>query len=202
MEPHPWQGLEAALAEGRDVVSFLQQQKGFPIAFTEARYTANADDDPEGLDHNLERILLRVVRPQRRGGPSSLAPAQIFERRLRPLIRRRLIERNHFFESSRSGLPRSVEFFANHSANLALDTLRLAVVRADEVIHRADAEAGKIYDIRGTNPDVQFLVYCELAHDSDALQTNENARRVLESAGATLLTSIDETAEKIASVVS
>ena len=77
-----------------------------------------------------------------------------------------------------------------------------ALVRADEVIHRADAEAGKIYDIRGTNPDVQFLVYCELAHDSDALQTNENARRVLESAGATLLTSIDETAEKIASVVS
>jgi hypothetical protein len=118
------------------------------------------------------------------------------ERFLRPLLKQKVVSKNHVFHASRTGIPRRVDFFANSTANLGLDALRLNLKKADQILERTDAEAFKIEDIRSRN-DIGFLVYCDFSEAKTLRQVNRNTRRILESVGAVVITEIQEAARKI-----
>jgi hypothetical protein len=178
----------------------LTTRKAFPVAFSEPRFTAI--DDNAGLDANLDRLIGRVVRPKRRVGGTTFDPTVILDRRLRPLINQRLVYPAHVFERSRSGVPRSVDFFANSTANVAIDTVRLAVTKGAEIVHRADAEAFKVEDIRIQNPGLEFVVYCHFSQEVDVQDANDRASKIIRSVGATVVTDIEDAAERIETAVS
>lgn len=75
-----------------------------------------------------------------------------------------------------------------------LDLLRgLAVSRADEIRQRADAEAFKVYDVLTADTVVKdYVVLCGFAQDKQLAETNEHARRVMETQGATVVTDVDD----------
>jgi len=173
---------------GERVERLLDEQRGFPADFTEPRLTTLTVES--GLDQAVEALLARVVRPKRRGGGGGLTPVQAVERQLRPLLQRGAVERKHLFQSSRSGVSRAVDFYANSHVNTALDALRLSVTKADDIRARADAEAFKVYDVIGNN-DLRYAVYCEFSDDRALTETNVSARQVIESTGATVLTDIE-----------
>ncbi len=175
----------------------LATQESFPIAFSEPRFTAIAEEGEVGLEANLERLINRIVRPRRRVGGTSFDPTAVLVKRLRPFIRDRLVRANYVFEDSRSGIPRSVDFFANSGANVAVDVVRLALTKSAGIAHRADAEAFKVEDIRLRNPGIQFLVYCHFSSEGDVQQANSAAQRVIESVGAAVTTDVDDTAQRL-----
>jgi hypothetical protein len=191
--------LEKQLGEARQegtgqLIETLTTYKSFPISFSEPRFTGIGDD---GLQGNLDRLIGRVVRPRRRVGGTTFDPALALDRRLRPFIVSRRVHPRHVFERSRSGVPRSVDFFANSGGNLALDTVRLAISTGAEIAHRADAEAFKVEDIRLGNPQVQFVVYCHFSMETDLEHVNDQARKVIESVGAAVVTDIEAAAERL-----
>ena len=177
----------------------LEKQKGFPARLTEPRFTTLAGEEADALDSTLDRLIDRIVRPRRRVGRSRPSPVEIFERRLRPLIRQGLVYPNYFFESSQTGIRRVVDFYANKGADVALDTLVLDIKRADSIRTRADAEAFKIEDIRTVSP-IEFIVYCDFSASDQLIEVNQNARRAIESTGAKVITDIDEAAQVLESV--
>lgn len=178
-------------APERAIPSFLAAQGGFPVAFSESRFTTVADEGDGGLDETLDRLVTRIVRPKRRSAGFSVSPVGAVERGLSPLIKSHLIHRAHAFPASRTGVPRVADFFANSTANLALDALNLSLTRADEIRRRADAEAFKVSDVRDMN-DIRYVVYCSLSQDEKLFGTNEEAKRVLGSVGAEVVSEADE----------
>lgn len=181
------------------IKTLLEGQRGFPIDLSEPRFTTVDPLDEGGLDATLERLTKRVVRPRRRSGRSGPDPGELLERRLKPRIRADTVTRNHFFEKSKSGVPRKADFFVNSGANVALDTLRLAIQRADEIRRRADAEAFKVYDVQQVDRDVSFFVFCQFGQDDDLADANQNARKVIETQGAKIVTDLDEAVDLLAS---
>jgi hypothetical protein len=176
------------------VQRFLIEQSGYQIDISEPRFTGIVDGDE--LSTNLERLLQRVIRPKRRTGGGSFDAVAALDKRWRPWIKRQLIHRKHPFES-RSGVPRTVDFYANSSTNIALETVRLSVAKADEVRLRADAEALKIDDMHSMNHAVKFYVYCQFSDDEALIQTNQNATKVLESVGARVFANLDDAAAHV-----
>ncbi len=177
------------------VTDLLARQNGFPVDLSEARFTTLPS--PAALDDALDALVDRIVRPKRRGGASSgYDPRHAMEQRLKPLLRQGRVERHHFFRSSGTGIGRAVDFFANHGSNTALDVVRLALKKADEVQRRADAEAFKVYDIRSEN-DIRFVVYCDFSFDRNLEEANHAARRAIESTGAMVVTEPDDAAAAI-----
>lgn len=172
------------------VERLLSSQRGFPIDITDPRFTTITDDG--GLDATLDRVTERVVRPKRRARGSGAHPAQQMERRLKRQIATEAVARNHFFGRSKTGVPRKADFFANSGNNVALDVIRLAIRRADEIRIRADAEAFKVYDVLEANSVADYFVFCEFGSDRALEETNENARTVMETQGAKVLTDLDE----------
>ena len=175
----------------RAIPNFLARQSGFPVAFSETRLTTVVDQGDAALDETLDRLVTRIVRPKRRSAGFSVSPVGAVERGLSPLIKSHLIHRAHAFPSSRTGVPRVADFFANSTANLALDAMNLSLTRADEIRRRVDAEAFKVSDVRDVN-DVRYVVYCSLSQDEKLLDANEEARTVLGSVGAEVISQVDE----------
>jgi hypothetical protein len=178
------------------VASLLNGQRGFPMDLSEARFTSVLNYSPDALGDAVDSLLERVVRHKRRRGGSGHDPRQALERRLKVYLKRGLVEKNHSFSSSRSGVARAVDFFANTRINTALDVLKLDLKRADDIRNRADAEAFKVYDITREN-DVRFAVYCDLSDDRSLADANDEAQRVIESAGATVVTDPEAAARAV-----
>jgi Protein of unknown function (DUF3037) len=191
----PGMGAESAL-------SMIDNQRGYLVAFTEPRLATVSDGSGPALDVAMDRLLERIVKPRRRtGGGRTPNPVEQLERQLRPLIRSRQVRTDHFFSKSLSGLPRRVNFFANSTANFALDVVKLTVKRADEISQRADAEAFKISDVLSGNPHVQFMVYCDVSHDPELQPTIDAAEKAIASIGAEVTTDINEARESMAAAV-
>jgi DUF3037 family protein len=175
------------------ITRLLEDQKGFPIELSEPLFTRVDLHDEGGLDATLERLTGRVVTPRRRQSRSGPNPVALLERRLKPLIRSENVTRNHFFSHTRTGVPRKADFYANTGAEVALDYIRLALHRADEIRLRADAEAFKVYDILAADPSVrEYVVFCEFRDDRELDETNRAARQVLEAQDATIVTELED----------
>lgn len=177
------------------VEELLSAQKGFPIDLSEPRATSVADTSDGALEETLQRLTDRVVRPRRRSRGGS-SPIKKVEQRLAPLLKAGAVSRNHFFQSTRTGVSRTVDFFANSHRNTALDVVQLELQRADDIRSRADAEAFKVYDLKDQN-DVRFVVYCVFSDERGLRETNDNARQVIESIGADVVTGLDEATSAI-----
>jgi hypothetical protein len=180
------------------IQSILGKTTGFPLDLSEPRHTTITDDE-DGLDQTLERLVKRVVRPKRRGGPRAARPLEVMERRLAGLIQQEAVSRNYFFGGTKSGVRRSADFFANSGANVALDVVHLAITKADDIRMRADAEANKVYDVLEGNSGVNgYVVYCEFGEDRELAETNDDARKVLEAQGAKVVSDPDDAAKVLA----
>jgi hypothetical protein len=59
---------------------------------------------------------------------------QALEREFKPLLTSRLMVQNHPFKSTRTGVRRRADFFADSYANVALDVLRLNLRDEGEII--------------------------------------------------------------------
>lgn len=173
------------------IKSILAKQTGFPLDISDPRFTTIAGDE-DGLDATLERLVKRIVRPKRRGFDANPRPADLVASRLKPLLRTNAVSRSYHFGSTKSGVDRYADFFANSGANVALDVLQLAVTKAEEIRRRADAEAYKIHDVMAGEGEVnKYLVYCQLGEDRQLSDIYGQARTVIESEGATVLTELD-----------
>lgn len=179
------------------VPDLLARQNLFPVMFTEPRHTTLVDGSSEAMTATIDRLMERVVHPKRRtGGGRPQVFKNYLAKRFTPLINQKVIERDHVFAASKSGAPRSVDFFANSSANVVLDVLRLNIGEAKEIRLRADAEAYKIVDVTSTN-DVDYMVLCDFRRDAVLQEANRLARQSVESAGARIITDPDQAAEYI-----
>src|SRR4051812_20292711 len=96
------------------VKRLLDGQRGFPIDLSEPRFT-NVDDEG-GFDATVEWLTSRIVHPRSGGGGGGVTPTEIMERRLKPLLAREAVSRNHFFGRSKTGVRRKADFFANSGA--------------------------------------------------------------------------------------
>lgn len=171
------------------VHSLLSDQTGFPVLLTEPRAThLRAGDLPE----TVERLLSRIVRPRRRSGGGGGNPADVLARQLRPLLDRRVVRRNYSISGSVSGIPRTVDFFANGGANIALDVVRLGVSQAEEIRKRSDAEAFKVWDVLSGGLVATFVAFCSFSQDDGLVETNANAKAAIQAAGAEIVTVVDE----------
>ena len=173
--------------------------EGAPLAYlevTEPRMTRLNLGDESGADPTLDRLVARLVSPHRRGGGGSFHPARALESALRPLLQQAAVVRHQPFVESRSGVEREVDFFVNSTTNLAVDTMQLAVKKADEILRRADAEAFKVEDILAQN-QISFLVFCHFMEAADYHDVNEKARRIMTSVGAQVVDDIEEAAERV-----
>jgi hypothetical protein len=196
--------LRDALALGtfdeKRLLKSLDAHTGFPVSFTEPRFTMLPDDQPAPLDVNLERLIKRVVRPRRRTGGGGVTAAQFLERQLRPLIQRNAVDQNHVFQASKTGVARRVHFFANSGTNPALDTLRLDLQKAAAIMERADAEAFKVEDVLAMNR-IEFMVYCDFSSSPYLRDATQSARRIITSAGAKVITDLVSAAQTIEAAV-
>ncbi len=173
----------------------------FPVIVSKPLFTSVGDTSEEALDDEVESLLSRIVRPPKRSGGSHRSPTKDLARRWKPFLTTKRLVQNHVFQESRTGNPRTVNFFANSGANVAVDIVGLAVQRADEIQQRADAEAYKIEDVRARH-EVQFIVHCPVNWDEQYREVNEAAIRSIQSAGADVVTDIDEAAQRLETVLS
>jgi Protein of unknown function (DUF3037) len=171
--------------------TLLGDQTGFPLEIADPRMM-NVD---AGVDVAVDRLLTRLVRPRRRSSGGSPSPKEQISREIRPLIVNRAVERDRSVAGKVSGTPRVVDFFVNHGMNLALDVVRLAVTRADEVRFRADAEAFKAYDVLSGSEVSNFVAFCTFSQETPLSSANQNARKVLQAAGAEVVTDIHQAAQ-------
>ena len=194
---HEFAMLGPAVAE--QLPLYIQEQRGFPLAFTEPLFTGLDADRSEALDITLNELLDRIVRPRRRGGGARVNPKRDLAKRLEPWLAQQILRPNHFFNATRSGELRAVDFFANSGANIALDTVALAVKDADTILFRADAEAGKIYDICGSNEGLEIIVYCAVPTDEGLADVSARAQKIIGSTGATVSVDLEATVEMVES---
>jgi len=173
--------------------ALLERQNRDSLVVTDPRYTTLSDNSLNALDVTLDRLLARVVRPRKNSGGGGASPEAELRKRFREWLDNKAMEPGRVFQGS-SGRNRKIAFYANSTANLAVDTLRLGVSKADDILSRADAEAFKIVDIRrGIKSDqLQFVVYCAIKADPQLAEVNANAQRTIESAGALVRTDPDE----------
>lgn len=185
--------LEFAPSPDMGMRRLIEQQRGYPVRLTEPRITSVLDG--QGLGDTRDRLLKRLVAPRRRPGGGGPTPIDEVERKLRTLIRQHKVYEDYSFSESKSGVPRSVHFFANSTNNVALDAVQLAVQSADDIIQRADAEANKIADIRAEN-NIEFWTYCRLLDRDELSDAYSKAFAIISAAGAQVFTNADEAAER------
>lgn len=201
VEPMLQERLSSAVVPATSrIKSVLENIGGFPLDISEARFTTIGPDDA-GLDITLDRLIDRIVHPKRRsgGGPN---PLKAMDRRLTPWIRKDQVARNHFFAQTKSGVPRAADFFANSGANVALDVVRLALQKADNIKLRADAEAFKVLDVLEAESQVNdYIVYCDFSEAEEFQETNDIARQVIAAQGAHVVSDPQEAVELISNAV-
>jgi ribosomal silencing factor RsfS len=183
------------------IKTMLDKQGGFPLELADPLFTAvpsadELEEDEDGLDATLDRLVKRIVHPKRRGGAGHPSPKDQLATRLRPLINNQAVSRAYQVKA-KSGVPRHVDFFANSGANVALDVVQLAISKADEIRQRADAEAMKVIDLLGGSDVNDYLVYCQFSDDRQLADVYGEARTVIEAQGARVLDDPDEAAEAL-----
>lgn len=172
----------------------IEGEGGFPLNFTKPRFTTVTEDE-NGLDATLERLLSRVVTPRRRYAPHTASAVDQMEKMLRPLLKARKVSKDFVFAETKTGFPRSTDFFANSGANVALDVVKLAYKEADRTRQRADAEAFKVSDVLGGDAPVRkYVVLGQFRTDREFRRTNDEVRTIIEGQGAAVLTDIAEAA--------
>jgi hypothetical protein len=177
----------------------IKEQTGFPVLISEPRATMVGGETVSDINAALGQLVSRIVTPRRRSGGSGLRVVSFLERELRPYVERQAISRHHTFIAPRTGVTRSVDFYANSRANVALDVVNLALVRADEIRLRADAEAFKIWDLLADGDLNEYLVYCEFPPDDKPEGLKQNATKIMESTGGRVTRDLDEAIEVLAS---
>jgi hypothetical protein len=195
IEPMLHERLSSAVAPVTARIKGLFEHQGFPLNFTDPRFTTILEDD-DGLDDTITRLVDRVVHPRRRWGKTTQRPIEQMERRIKPLLDSQKVSRDYILPATRTGVRRSADFFANSGANVALDVVKLALKEADRIRERADAEAFKIADVlNGSSGVNSYFVYCQVHTDQEFAGTNDDARTIIEGQGARVLTDMDEAAE-------
>jgi len=177
----------------KDIPHWIERQSGFPMLISEPRYTTVTADSTAALATTIDRLLDRIVRPRyrtRRGYDAN--PVGFLTERLQQWIDRKIVQTEYPFPKSRTGVARSVNFFRNSGANVALDAIRMDLKKANQIILRADAEANKAADILAKNDDIRFYVYCQLTNDPAYVEANEEATKIIEASGATVESSIED----------
>lgn len=183
-------------AEG--FLGVIATESGFPIGFTEPRVAAVRGDSKAELDEAVDRLIGRVVRPRRRPGGGGLRSVATLERDLKPYLAQEVIVRRHTLLAARTHIPRSVDFYANSGANVALDVLNLDLVKGDDIRMRADAEAYKVWDLLGSPEIKNYYVYCEFSAEDRVADVTHSASSIIESAGAKVLADVDEATSVLA----
>lgn len=173
--------------------AMIEGQSGFPVWFTEPRHTSIDESHAQGIDDALDRLVTRIVRPRRPGGGSSLDLADELEKRINRWISRNAVARHHVYHGSRTGVRRTVDFYANSGKNVAVDFLKLNLKRAEEIRRRADAEAYKVLD-RDHETIARYIVLCEFSKDRELERTNQTARTIMEAEGAEIFTDVEAAA--------
>ncbi len=169
----------------------------FPVVLSDPLMTMVIDESEGSLDEEVADLIARIVRPakHRRGGVRAGA-IQTLAKRWKPWIGHQ-IARDHLFGTTKSGNPRKVDFFANSGTNVAVDVLALAVKEAKDIQQRADAEAYKVEDVIHRHNDVRFLVHCDMKTSDSYHEANLAAIRSLTTAGATVFTDVEKTADEL-----
>ncbi len=182
-----------------DIAREIQTRSQFPVVFTAPLFTTVDGDTDAALDTELDSLLARIVRPPRRRGGRRTGTTSDLTKRWKPWLGTKLV-RNHLFEDSKTGVPRTVSFFANSGANVAVDVLSLAINEAGEIQQRADAEAYKVEDVLARN-DIRFLVHCDLRWDDQYSAVNDAAIKTLQAAGTEVTTTVEETASAVETAI-
>jgi putative DNA methylase len=86
------------------------------------------------------------------------------------------------------------------AAALGLYSRRLDGDPVEPLFLALDADPPTLFDIRSNN-DVRYVVYCDFSEDDAFAESYQNARRVLESAGAEVITDIEEATNVMESAV-
>jgi hypothetical protein len=181
---------------GPEIAERVSQQRGFPVLLTEPRFTTAQDETRAALLSTVVRLLDRVVRPRRRHGGVPMNIRRALEARLAPWVTGGQIEQHHVFDATRSGVVRRVDYYLNSGTNIAVDTLILDLVRSDEILLRADAEANKVRDVAERN-DTKFLVVASVSDEADVADATHQARQILTAESAELITSVDRAIAEI-----
>jgi hypothetical protein len=178
-------GLKQAEVRSRDdLTRILAQFNRLPVSITDLRVTTLDEtivDPSQRRAQAIEALLKRLVRPRRRGGGSTTAE-DILERLLKPWMRQGKVVRRYLIPQSRSGVPRSVDFFINGGRNVAIDALNLNLKRAREIVERADAEANKIRDVLEAGGGLRFIVFYVPNPSSEMHEVTEQAVKILRAA--------------------
>ncbi|MBI3970637.1 MAG: DUF3037 domain-containing protein [Chloroflexi bacterium] len=192
--------VERAPGAHEGIARWIGRQSGYPVLLTEPRATTILTERGESIDDALDRLVSRLVVPRRRGG-GGLTPVSELAKQLRPLIREHQVYTDRPFRTTRTGVPRTVDFFVNSYINVGLDALQLAIASADDVILRADAEAHKIEDIRSKNP-VEIWAYCHVSPWDEMQPVYGQAFTIMSEAGATkIFTKPDDAAEAMRELI-
>ena len=178
------------------ISGWIKRQAGHPVLLTEPRITTILTDRGDNMADTLKRLVSRLVVPRRRpgGGPT---PVSALAKQIHRLNFAQPVYKDRSFRATRTGVPRTVDFFVNSSTNVGLDAVQLAISSADDIIVRADAEAHKIEDIRAKNP-VEIWTYCQV-NDWDEMQSvYGQAFSIMSEAGAAkIFTSPEDAAEAL-----
>ncbi len=213
------------LMDEASVQRILDNQRIYPLVLSEPRYTTVSDssnDKTSALDATLDRLISAIVHPRkpllntnaimdayRIKNPRSFSSEEIsaiestrdkIEQIVVRLVGKDIVKHNYSLATSKSGRLRTVDFYANHSANLALDVVRLSYKQKGKILEKADAEAYKVVDIMALHK-LHYIVYCDFSRDEAFRSVNNDARQVIESAGAEVVQSVAEAYEVISSAV-
>ena len=189
--------IEEALASGmksclfdpdpRSVSALVDGMRRLQLDFTEPLFTTIEPN----MKQTLRVLVNRIVKPRNRPIQKAVEPVRALAKRLKPLILDKLVEPKYEFKISASGIARTVDFFANSTANVALEAVQFNLkTNADGIISRADAQANKVRDIQEANPGVRFLLYCSLSEHASLKEANYHALSVLRASSAVVETTL------------
>ena len=78
-----------------DIPQFIQTQSGFPVVFSEARFTQLPQASGDALGTAISDLVNRVVHPRRRHSGGSASLVDLLDRHLRPLVRQNIVSANY-----------------------------------------------------------------------------------------------------------
>jgi hypothetical protein len=168
---------------------YVAEPRGETLRLTKPAYVRVAND-PEGLEDRINEIVKRLVRPPH-GGGGGRSPVTEIRSLLRRHIKNNVVQPNYPFLVTRSGVPRTCDFYADSGANVALDALQLGLAKAPAAYERIDAEATRIADVLERN-DLKYVVFCRVPVEEPYAPVADRAQKVLTSVGAQVVTSAED----------
>jgi hypothetical protein len=173
----------------------IAEQSGFPVLLTTPRVTTIAEEGEPGIQSALDQLLGRIVRPaRRRGGYGGLRTTTMLQRELKPLIDQGKVERLYTLQA-KSGVPRTIDFFANSKSNVGLDVVNFSLAKADDVRDRADQEAFKAWDLLNSDSVNDYYVLGVFPPEPTMSQSTKTVASIITATGAQLARNVDEARE-------